>query len=219
MQIIRNNFITAAYLIVLGVVMDGLDGTIARLTKTESIFGMHLDSLVDAITFGLVPSVLIYIWGFQGVNVQFGKIISFIFLSAGVIRLARFNVYKEAHAFPANIFIGLPIPIAALSIISVVLYFEVPPTEKIYTSLFTVYIFVIAFLMISNIRYRTLKKIRAKHSLLVLFILATIIAFSILYPSYTIPILTLIYLISPIFFWFLNKLKRRKKNSIETSSD
>jgi CDP-diacylglycerol--serine O-phosphatidyltransferase len=218
MQIIRRNFITAAYLIILGVVMDGFDGTIARLTKTESLFGMHLDSLVDAITFGLVPAVLIYIWGFQAINVQFGKIISFIFLSAGVIRLARFNVYKEADAFPPNIFIGLPIPIAAMSIISVVLYFEVPPTEKIYTTLFTVFIFIIAFLMISNIKYRTLKKIKAKYSLLVLFVLATIIAFSILYPSHTIPLLSFLYLISPIFFWFFNKLKRKKKTSVETSS-
>ena len=78
-QIFKTNYITASYLVIFGVVMDGFDGTIARLTKTESSFGMQFDSLVDAVTFGLVSGIMIYQWGFQTLNFQFGQIIGFIF--------------------------------------------------------------------------------------------------------------------------------------------
>lgn len=213
-QIFKTNYITASYLVVFGVVMDGFDGTIARLTKTESSFGMQFDSLVDAVTFGLVPGIMIYQWGFQTLNFQFGQIIGFIFLSAGVIRLARYNVYHEAKAFPTNIFIGLPIPLAALAVLSIVLMVEIPLQQKNHAILFAVYVLLIAFLMISNIRYRTLKRIKPKYSLLALFILATVIAFSIKYPSFTIPILTLLYVTSPLFFFISGRFKKRKKKAI-----
>jgi CDP-diacylglycerol--serine O-phosphatidyltransferase len=213
MHILKQNFITATYLIIVGVVMDGFDGTIARLTKTESNFGMQLDSLVDAITFGLVTAVLIYIWGFQNLSLQFGQVIGFIFLSTGVIRLARFNVFKEAKAFPDNVFVGLPIPIAALAVLSVILRFETPPTENAHAILFTMYILLISLLMISNIKYRTLKKIKPKYNLMALVILACVIAFSIMYPSYTIPALTLLYLISPTVFFFSKRLKKKKEKA------
>ena len=90
--------------------MDGFDGTIARLTKTESNFGVQLDSLVDAVTFGLVTvHAGLSSGAFQsGYSQEIRQIVGFGFLSAGVIRLARFNVFKEAQAFPANIFIGFP---------------------------------------------------------------------------------------------------------------
>ena len=210
MQILRRNFITATYLVVIGVVMDGFDGTIARLTKTESNFGMQLDSLVDAVTFGLVTSVLIYMWGFQDLNLQFGQVIGFIFLSAGVIRLARFNVFKEAKAFPDNVFVGLPIPLAAMAVLSIILRVEEPLQDKSCALLFALFIMVISFLMISNVKYRTLKRINPKYSLIVLIVLAGIIALSIMYPSYTIPMLTGLYLFSPLFITLVRKTKKKK---------
>ena len=141
--------------------MDGFDGTIARLTKTESNFGVQLDSLVDAVTFGLVTSMLAYQWGFQSGYPQIGSIVSFVFLSAGLIRLARFNVFKEAHAFPANIFIGMPIPTASMAICSIVLVFDDrPPQTRTGILLFSLYVILISLLMISNIKYKTIKKIR-----------------------------------------------------------
>ena len=201
----------ASYLITFGVIMDALDGTIARLTKTESGFGMQLDSLVDAVTFGLAPGIMIYQWGFQGLDIQFGQIIGFIYLSAGVIRLARFNVYHEAKAFPSNIFVGLPIPLAALAVLSFVLVIETPLQENSHTLFFGAYVLVIAFLMVSNIKYRTLKKLKSRYNLWALFFLAAVIALSIKYPSYAIPILTMLYLISPLFFSLSGRLKKRKK--------
>lgn len=212
-QIIKKNYITAAYFIVFAVVMDGFDGTIARLTKTESNFGMQLDSLVDAVTFGLVTSIMIYNWGFQTMPAQFGQIIGFIFLSAGVIRLARFNVYTEAKALPSNIFIGLPIPLAALAIVSLILMFEDPVRQEKFALYLAMYVVILSFLMISNIRYRTLKKINPKYSLLLLFIMATIVALSIKYPGFTIPILAFLYVISPLILWVFKLVKKRKKTT------
>ena len=210
LQIIKGNFIQAVYLIGGSVVLDGFDGTVARLTNTESNFGVQLDSLVDAVTFGFVTSVLIYIWGFQSGYPQIGKVIGFIFLSAGVIRLARFNVLKEADAFPSNVFVGLPIPLAALAIASAVLLFQKPLENRVEIIAFSIYVILIAFLMISSIKYRTMKKLKSKNNLLILLFLAVAIAFAINFPRYAIPVITFLYIISPIFFYFYYKLRKHK---------
>jgi CDP-diacylglycerol--serine O-phosphatidyltransferase len=214
LQILKENYLNAVYLVTLGVVMDGFDGTIARLTKTESNFGMQLDSLVDAVTFGLVTSVFIYKWGFHLGHPQMGKVIGFIYLSAGVIRLARFNVYKEVEAFPPNLFIGIPIPVAAMSVMSVFLVFRTPPVTQLETWLFAGFCILVSFLMISNIKYRTMKRVNPKHSLLVLFILAIMVASTIMYPGYTIPFICSLYLASPLFFFIFNRSRRGKQEVV-----
>jgi CDP-diacylglycerol--serine O-phosphatidyltransferase len=211
LHILKENYITAIYLVTLSMVMDGFDGTIARLTKTESNFGMQLDSLVDAVSFGLVTSIFIYKWGFPLFYPQLGKVAGFIFLSAGVIRLARFNVYKEVKAYPSNIFIGLPIPLAALSVLSVGLLFKGQPMREWESLLFAAFCIIVGVLMISNVKYRTLKRIDPRYSLLVLFILACLVAFTIMFPTRTIPMITGLYLVSPIIFFIIGKFKKPKK--------
>jgi len=198
------------YLITGSVILDGFDGTVARLTKTESNFGVQLDSLVDAATFGVVTGILIYIWGFQGKYAALGKVIGFVFLSAGIIRLARFNVLKEAEAYISNVFFGLPIPLGALSIGSFVLIFEKPLVEKHDVIFFSIFVILVAILMISNIKYRTMKRLDSKNNLLILFFLAVVIALLFNFPTYTIPTISLLYLTSPIFFFLVDKLKKKK---------
>jgi CDP-diacylglycerol--serine O-phosphatidyltransferase len=210
MQIIKGNFVNAVKLITVSVILDGFDGTVARLTKTESNFGVQLDSLVDAVTFGMVTSIMIYVWGFQEEYRQLGKVIGFLFLSAGIIRLARFNIMKEAETFASNIFIGLPIPIGAMSICSFVLIMKRPITSEYDVVLFSVFVILVSFLMISNIKYRTMKRIKSKNSLFVLFFLAVIIALLINFPDYTIPLITFVYLISPVFFLLFKKTRKSK---------
>jgi CDP-diacylglycerol--serine O-phosphatidyltransferase len=192
------------------VILDGFDGTVARLTKTESNFGVQLDSLVDAVAFGLVTSVMIYFWGYKGLEPELGKVMGFVFLSAGVIRLARFNVIKEANAMPSNVFVGLPIPLGALAIVSAVLIVGRPLETQSEMLAFTFYVALIAFLMISSVKYRTLKRIKSKNNLFILLILAVIIAFSINFPRYAIPFVTFLYTTSPIFFYIHNKVKKSK---------
>ena len=219
-QIFKGNFINAVYLITGSVILDGFDGTVARLTKTESNFGVQLDSLVDAATFGVVPGFMIYIWGFQGEYSQVGKVIGFVFLMAGIIRLARYNVLKEAEAYLSNVFIGLPIPLGALSIGSIVLLFEKPLVEKYDITLFAIFVILVAILMISNIKYRTMKRLSSKSNLVILFSLGVIIALLINFPIYTIPSISFLYLTSPIFFYFIDKFKKKKPPVvIETKPD
>jgi len=208
LHVIKGNFLTAVYYTTASVIMDGFDGTIARLTKSESNFGFQMDSLVDAIAFGLVPATLIYFWGFQSGFQEIGRIVGFGFLSAGVIRLARFNVLKEAHVVPANIFIGLPIPMGAISIGSIVLITrrgELTNPTAIW--LFSAYCIIISLMMISNIKYRTIKKtLPLRNSLIMLLILAILIGFTIIYPTYVIPILNCLYVLSPLGFLVARKI-------------
>ena len=213
----KRNFHTAIYYLMASVIMDGFDGTIARLTKTESDFGVQLDSLVDAVTFGLVTSILAYQWGFQSGYPQIGKIVSFVYLSAGLIRLARFNVFKDAHAFPANIFIGMPIPTASMAICSIVLLFgNKPPQSAIGVILFSLATILISLLMISNIKYKTIKKIVFKNSLKMLFLLALVIACLVIFPEITLPILVIAYIVSPLFFYLF---ARKQKGSATVLSE
>ncbi len=113
-------------------VLDGLDGRIARLTNTVSDFGREMDSLADVITFGIAPAVLAYCWGVQLVGPagflldhRAGYFIAFLFLLCGSARLARFNV--QTNPVPKNpgrpdrkYFVGLPIPAAAAMVAAVV---------------------------------------------------------------------------------------------------
>src|SRR5690242_14851474 len=105
------HFDNAAKAIGFAVVFDGLDGRIARMTRTSSDFGRELDSLADVITFGVAPALLAWMWGFRqlrvfssaeimGKMVQLGAMASFLFLMAGASRLARFNISKNPQ--PSN---------------------------------------------------------------------------------------------------------------------
>ena len=217
----RPDFKVAIYFITASVVMDGFDGTIARLTKTESSFGVQLDSLVDAVTFGLVTSMLVFKWGFQLGTAQAGSIVAFVFLSAGLIRLARFNVFKEAQAIPANIFVGLPIPIAALAVCSVVLLLDgVPlPPGRVAPLLFSLWVLLVSLLMISNIRYRTVKMFALQNSLRMLFLLALVIACLVIFPDTTIPLLTSVYVFSPLLFLAFGRRARSAAPAADRRSE
>src|SRR5262249_45078914 len=118
---LRQNWDTAAILIGIGYILDGLDGRVARMTKTSSEFGVQLDSLADVITFGVAPAMLAFSWGFgaieglEGVVAkhvrQLGYVATFAFVVCGALRLARFNLQakKPPEAQAKRYFVGLPI--------------------------------------------------------------------------------------------------------------
>ncbi len=219
-QIINGKYRIAIYLILASMIMDAFDGTIARLTKTESDFGVQLDSLVDALSFGLTTSLLIYLWGFKNNYSDVGKIIAFFFLSAGIIRLARFNVFKEVKEVPSNIFVGLPIPSAALSISSFVLIFEKSLDNKFVILIFSVFSIVVSYLMISNIKYKTIKNLKLKNSLFLLLLIAFVISLVIIFPVYTIPFISIIFLFNPVIFPLINRLiTKKKKKRLKSKND
>lgn len=176
----------------------------ARLTKTESSFGVQLDSLVDAVSFGFVPGFLIYRWGFMDTPyAQLGQLIGFIFLSAGVIRLARFNVMKEAEVSPSGFFVGLPIPLGALSVSCPILLQRGRLGDTQDIIFFMLYVVLISLLMISNVKYRTLKNVDSKYNLPILLGVAVLLSMLVLFPKVTLPAVVVFYITSPFLFWLI----------------
>jgi CDP-diacylglycerol--serine O-phosphatidyltransferase len=117
---------------------------------------------------------------------------------------------------PSNVFVGLPIPLGALAIVSAVLIVGRPLETQSEMLVFSMYVVLIAFLMISSIKYRTLKRIKSKNNLFILLFLAVIIALSINFPRYAIPFVTYLYMTSPIFIFIFYRVKKSKGLSTPT---
>jgi len=153
---IERNFTASAWAILLAVILDVFDGRIARLTRSTSRFGLEFDSLADSISFGVAPSILMYQVVLR--DIRRGVLIAFLFLIAGVLRLARFNV-KAAEKDIAY-FDGLPIPVAGGMLASfLVSPFWAKDTHLFFAAIPLIMI-ALSFLMVSKIRYINFKKIR-----------------------------------------------------------
>jgi CDP-diacylglycerol--serine O-phosphatidyltransferase len=152
----------AALAILLGLFFDGADGRIARLTRTQSDLGMQLDSLADVITFGVAPALMIYRWGLEDFG-RWGIFVAFVFVACGALRLARFNVLamRDAGDKPGKYMIGLPIPIAANVLVGLVLVNHGLGFHRgVSQTSIAVLVCVLGYLMISRIRFRSLKDIK-----------------------------------------------------------
>lgn len=161
-QSIKGNFLFAAYAIVVAAVFDQLDGRLARLTRSTSKFGAEYDSLCDLVSFGMAPGVLLFLWALQPFG-RLGWVACFLFVACGALRLARFNV--QAHVVEKNYFQGLPIPMAAGIVASSVLAFqdlELEPNGNYGLLIMTV---LLAFVMVSNFRFRSFKDLDLKERL------------------------------------------------------
>jgi CDP-diacylglycerol---serine O-phosphatidyltransferase len=203
----------AALAIVAALILDGLDGTIARLTKTESQFGLNLDSLADIISFGVSPAILVH----TAFLYSFGRLgwgVSFLYLTCGAIRLARFNTQaakpiNQGHKF----FVGLPIPAAASFVATLVMFLEGKTDHALLPSITLVLTIFVGFLMISTLKYRSFKEIdfKKKRSIKILFIIAIGITIIVSLPQKIPFILIMAYIVSPFVFTPLNKLLQNFK--------
>jgi CDP-diacylglycerol--serine O-phosphatidyltransferase len=147
-------FQLACWSLIVSAIFDTFDGLVARLMKATTEFGKEYDSLADVVTFGVAPAVLVYTWGLH----LFGRLgagIAFLFLVAGSLRLARFNVIsgKSDHRY----FAGLPIPAGALTLSSIINYAPQPVTDRNFALVMMVVTIFIAFAMVSTVRYRSQK--------------------------------------------------------------
>lgn len=147
---------TAAIWIILAAMMDALDGLVARATHTPSEFGVELDSLADAVSFGLATSVLLYFWGLEVIGPP-GIFFSFIFLTAGVLRLARYNVRTRVQTDRKH-YQGLTVPSAAIFMAAVVNFRPVPAGTREAAFLVAGLIVLVALCMISSFPYRNYVK-------------------------------------------------------------
>ena len=153
----NEKYYVAAWAIVIATIFDMLDGRIARLTKTTSAFGLQYDSIADVISFGMAPAFLVYAWVLKPFG-RMGWMAAFLYLLCGALRLARFNVTKPD--LKDNQFIGLPIPAAAAMIASIVIVFG--GIMYAHPILMAAVVYFLAFLMVSNIRYPSFKKLELR---------------------------------------------------------
>ena len=151
---LHGQYAEAAPLIFWAIVLDLLDGRIARMTNTESEFGGELDSLADAVSFGVAPALLAYAWGFSTLP-RVGWLVAFLFVVCGVLRLARYNVQK--HAVDGRYFVGLPIPAGAAAIAALVNFAPSPVEQRATAIALLSLTIVLAFLMVSTFRYWSFK--------------------------------------------------------------
>lgn len=208
----------AAIAILFAIPFDALDGRIARMTNTASEFGKELDSLADVITFGVAPSLLAYIWGFNFLPetiqaqlhqhlMQAGGFICFLYLIGGASRLARFNISHDAQ--PRNpgrsdrkYFVGMPIPAAAGILAATVHFFGAYPVEEWWVAIpWMLLVGLCGFLMVSTWRFWSGKEINLtkRHPFQLLFLLSIVVYVAVRYSQGVLFTGALIYMFSGIW--------------------
>ena len=177
---LNDKYFLAAWAIVFAIIFDVLDGRIARMTKTTSAFGMQYDSLADVISFGMAPAFLCYAWVLKPFG-RVGWMAAFLYLLCAALRLARFNTTEPDTQ--SQYFIGLATPAAAAVIASIIIAFEDLFGSRVHPGFMVAVVYILAFLMVSNIKYPAFKKFEFRKRVsftrfllvvLVLYILATI---------------------------------------------
>ena len=203
----RGNYDQAAQAIGIAIILDMLDGRIARLTNSATSFGLQLDSLADVISFGIAPSVLALVWGMGSVDTRLAWTAAFTFTICGAMRLARFNV--QAGHFKH--FVGLPIPAGGGSIAAIVHFFGRPLKDPVPASLMVAAVFMLAFLMVSTIRYSSLKYLTlGRKSHLTILIIALLVALIYFYSKSTLLAIAIVYSLSGLTMRLLAFLRRKR---------
>ena len=173
----KGNFVLASWLILLALIFDGLDGRIARMTNTTSQFGVEFDSLADIISFGIAPAMLLYFFIGDEFG-RFGILVSALYVIFGAIRLARFNI-STAKTDP-NVFIGLPIPTAAIFISMWILLFHKYNLEN-FGIVLLILALSVSILMVSNFRYPSFKKVQLDKPMVFKTMIVLMLTASLLY--------------------------------------
>lgn len=195
---INGEFVISAWAIIAAACFDGLDGRVARLTRTTSKFGLEYDSLSDLVAFGVAPGLLGYLWGLQDLG-RLGWLAAFLYVATTALRLARFNAISHTASGSTRYFLGLPCPSAAGVVATAVLFSEhLGITGQAQHVGFILLVYVLSFLMISNVRYYSFKDIKwfERHpfsSLVFIILLLIIVATE---PRVTLFILGMVYGIS-----------------------
>lgn len=175
------DYYLAALLIIYALFFDILDGRVARLTKTQSAFGLQIDSLADVVSFGVAPALLAYKWSLVQLGTP-GIVIAFAFTGAGAVRLARFNVLSMGESGqptkPGKYIVGLPVPGAAGVLLSLVIANHAIGGDlgsAKYVYVITGLTLFLAFLMVSTVKFRSFKdlKLNGRSIALVLFALGS----------------------------------------------
>ncbi len=208
-QAMNGQFEHAAVAIFIAMILDGLDGRVARMTHTQSEFGAEYDSLSDMVSFGVAPSLVVYEWALKGMG-KWGWFAAFIYCVATALRLARFNTNHEV--IDKNYFQGLPSPAAAALVggfVWVMLDSGFSGEQmRWYASALTVFA---GLSMVSNLPFYSFKTINMRKSVpfLVIFLVALFFLLIFSYPPGVLFGLFLCYSLSGFVMWYL----RRKQSA------
>ena len=205
----RGDFDTAAILIGVAMVVDTLDGFFARLTHTQSAFGAELDSLADVVSFGVAPAILAFTWGLWSLG-RLGWAAGFIYVAAAAMRLARFNIQSGSPA-DKRYFAGLPSPAAASVTASTVFLYPWGVQDYRIALLALPMLLVPGFLMVSTIRFRSIKAIdvdqRRPYRLTLLGVIA--LAAIATHPRIALVVLSYTYVLVSLIVFVYGRLRRR----------
>ncbi len=172
---INGDFTAAAVAIFIAMVLDGLDGRVARMTNTQSAFGAEYDSLADMLSFGAAPALVAFTWILQDIG-KTGWVVAFLYVACAALRLARFNV--QIGSVDKKWFIGLPSPSAAALVAASVWTFHSFDAEAFGFKLLMLLIVAAAgVLMVSNIRYYSFKEVDLKGPVPFVVLLAIVLGF------------------------------------------
>lgn len=175
-------FRLACWSLAAAALFDTFDGLVARAMHATSEFGKEYDSLADVVTFGAAPAVLVYAWALHEYQ-RLGAGVAFLFLVAGSLRLARFNIQtaKTDHRF----FVGLPIPAGALTLAGIINYAPQPVDDRRFAGLMLLVTAGLAFAMVSTIRYRSQKyaSLQKERSFIYILLLAVILVLLFRWPA------------------------------------
>ena len=210
----RRDLETAAPFIGAAILLDVLDGRIARMTGTESAFGREFDSLADVISFGIAPAIMAFIWGLEPLN-RLGWAAGFLFVTAAAMRLARFNI-QSVTASDKRYFAGLPSP-AAAAIVAGTIYLYPQGVQGQLGALIALAVVVVpGLLMVTTVRFRSFKTIdlQARRSYKVLAVLALIIALIQWHPRVVLVVLAYAYLLSAFVEWLVQRIRHRMHRSV-----
>jgi CDP-diacylglycerol--serine O-phosphatidyltransferase len=215
---ISGNYVLAAIYILFAMILDGLDGRVARMTNTQTSFGEYFDSLSDMLCFGVAPALLIYLSSLSmftyGYLAKISYIACFIYSASTAIRLARFNSRNQTT--DKKYFMGLASPAAAAILICYVwLMQDLGVDISSYITLTVILIVSLSILMISNIAYMSFKDINFKQKIpyVMLFAISLIISFISFDPPKVLFIFFLFYGFSGPGLFFIRRFKRSKLNT------
>ena len=220
---ISGNYVLAAIYILFAMILDGLDGRVARMTNTQTSFGEYFDSLSDMLCFGVAPALLIYLSSLSmfttGYLAKISYIACFIYIASTAIRLARFNSRNQTT--DKKYFMGLASPAAAAILICYVwLMQDLGVDIQSYVTLTVILIVSLSILMVSNIAYMSFKDInfRQKIPYIMLFVISLAISFISFDPPKVLFIFFLFYGLSGPGLYFFRRFKRSKLNPNDISA-
>jgi len=233
---VDGDFIRAAWFLIGALACDIIDGRIARMTNTTSVFGMQLDTLSDLVSFGVAPAMMIYMLALKPMG-NIGIAIAVLFVLCSALRLARFNTLSQTGEIHKH-FVGLPTPASAGVIISFVLSYELLTPEEVSLTFKTIPVLmeampsffkfmpivmvVLSFLMVSNIPYLAFKKIKLTkvRTIELLAVVIVLITLIVVYPQNIIFLIYFVYAVSGLLSYIIRFFIRKKdKQKVKAEDD